>query len=195
MALPVAMMLLGLVLLGVPMLTLARRGRRINRVPTCRQCDLTSVLPVGVTCHGCGSGLNRPHPVRLSHAEPAQRAAFGRGPILSRPAPDLGFHTPTSRSSRSTSARIRLIPGTLGCMAPQPATTAHCVTHTKAGCPWMAHGTFSRAVHRKKLPATFNSRGCAGRDDGSGPRSPRRRRRRTPRRSPLPCPCHPRANQ
>lgn len=67
MTLPIALLLAGLVALGIVMIALARRGRRINRVPACRQCqfDLTSVLPAGVTCPECGSGLKRPHSVRI----------------------------------------------------------------------------------------------------------------------------------
>lgn len=67
MTLPTALLLLGLVLLGALMIALARRGRRINRVPACRQCqfDLSSVLPAGVTCPECGAGLRRPHSTRI----------------------------------------------------------------------------------------------------------------------------------
>ncbi len=67
MMLPTALLLLGLVLLGVLMIVLARRGRRINRVPACRQCqfDLSSVLPAGTTCPECGAGLKRPQSIRI----------------------------------------------------------------------------------------------------------------------------------
>ena len=54
------------------------RGRRINRVPACRDCgfDLSGVLPNGVTCPECGAGLRRPKAVRNGQR---RRIWFGIG--------------------------------------------------------------------------------------------------------------------
>lgn len=61
-----ALILLGFCLLGAFMVVLGIRGRRINRVPACRQCDfdLSKLLPEGVTCPECGAGLKRPKSIR-----------------------------------------------------------------------------------------------------------------------------------
>ena len=53
--------------LGVVLLVLGLRGRRLNRRPTCRSCrfDLSGTLPDGVTCPECGAGLKRERAVRI----------------------------------------------------------------------------------------------------------------------------------
>lgn len=63
-------LLIGLIaafLLGVVLVVLGWRGKRINRVPTCRDCgfDLSRVLPEGMTCPECGAGLRRAKGVRI----------------------------------------------------------------------------------------------------------------------------------
>ncbi len=59
--------LLAALALGVALLLLGLRGRRMDRTPLCRDCgfDLSGVLPDGKTCPECGSGLNRAKAVRI----------------------------------------------------------------------------------------------------------------------------------
>lgn len=59
--------LLGAVLLGVVLMVVGWRGRRLNRHPICRSCgfDLEGTLPQGVTCPECGAGLKRPNAFRV----------------------------------------------------------------------------------------------------------------------------------
>ncbi len=61
--------LLATLALGVILLSLGRRGRRLDRTPVCRTCgvDISATLPQSKTCPECGSGLNRPKAVRLGH--------------------------------------------------------------------------------------------------------------------------------
>src|SRR5690349_3923778 len=63
---PVLLSLLGAMLLGVLLLILGLRGKRLNDHPTCRDCgfDLENVYPASITCPECGSGLRRPKAVR-----------------------------------------------------------------------------------------------------------------------------------
>lgn len=63
-------MLLGLflaIVIGIALLVLGLRGRRVNRHPSCRGCgfDLSGTLPDGVTCPECGAGLKRDRAVRI----------------------------------------------------------------------------------------------------------------------------------
>lgn len=62
--------LLGLfvaIVIGIALLVLGLRGRRVNRHPSCRGCgfDLSGTLPDGVTCPECGAGLRRDKAVRI----------------------------------------------------------------------------------------------------------------------------------
>ncbi|CAG1009080.1 hypothetical protein PHYC_03650 [Phycisphaerales bacterium] len=66
--LPIVLMsLLSALIVGVVLIALGLRGRRINDHPICRQCsfDLEGVYPEGVTCPECGAGLKREKSVRL----------------------------------------------------------------------------------------------------------------------------------
>lgn len=58
--------LLGVFLLGVLLVVLGRRGRRLNDHPQCKWCgfDLHGVYPQSVTCPECGAGLKRDGAVR-----------------------------------------------------------------------------------------------------------------------------------
>jgi hypothetical protein len=65
-----AKLLFGLVvsiLVGIVLVWLGIRGRRINLHPVCRSCrfDLEGVLPAGITCPECGAGLKRERAVRI----------------------------------------------------------------------------------------------------------------------------------
>src|ERR1043165_4136412 len=59
--------LLGAMLLGIALIVVGRRGRRLNDHPVCRTChfDLNGVYPGGVTCPECGGGLKREGSVRI----------------------------------------------------------------------------------------------------------------------------------
>ncbi len=52
--------------LGVILILWGRRGKRLNKNPTCRDCrfDLTGVYPESITCPECGGGLNRHRAIR-----------------------------------------------------------------------------------------------------------------------------------
>jgi hypothetical protein len=67
MPLKVLLILLGSVALGVALLVLGLRGKRINTHPVCRQCrfDLSGQPEGTVTCPECGAGLKRPGFVRI----------------------------------------------------------------------------------------------------------------------------------
>lgn len=67
MTIRVFVILLSLIALGVLLLWLGLRGRRLNRNPCCRQCgfDLSGVLPAGVTCTECGAGVKLARFVRI----------------------------------------------------------------------------------------------------------------------------------
>ncbi len=59
--------LLAAIALGVLLVLWGRRGKRLNKNPTCRDCrfDLTGVYPESITCPECGAGLNRPKGVAM----------------------------------------------------------------------------------------------------------------------------------
>ncbi|GJQ28658.1 MAG: hypothetical protein HBSAPP03_05420 [Phycisphaerae bacterium] len=66
--LPVVLIsLLASLALGLAMLWVGLRGRRINDHPVCRQCafDLHGIYPESVTCPECGAGLKREKSVRI----------------------------------------------------------------------------------------------------------------------------------
>lgn len=66
--LPVVLLsLLAAFAIGVLLITVGARGRRINDHPICRQCgfDLDGVYPESVTCPECGAGLKREKSVRV----------------------------------------------------------------------------------------------------------------------------------
>ncbi len=58
--------LLGALAVGVLLIVLGLRGKRLNDHPVCRDCrfDLLGVYPGVITCPECGSGLRRPKAVR-----------------------------------------------------------------------------------------------------------------------------------
>ncbi|MEK6701730.1 MAG: hypothetical protein AABZ53_05675 [Planctomycetota bacterium] len=58
----ILLLLFATIPVGLALVWLGLRGRRINRVPNCRQCkfDLTGVWPASVTCPECGAGLKQP---------------------------------------------------------------------------------------------------------------------------------------
>lgn len=60
------LVLLSLLIVGVLLIALGRRGRRQNDHPQCRWCgfDLMGVYPASPTCPECGAGLKRPGAVR-----------------------------------------------------------------------------------------------------------------------------------
>ncbi len=66
MAAQILILLLASIGLGLILVTLGWRGRRLNDHPVCRSCrfDLEGVLPGGVTCPECGAGLKRPKATR-----------------------------------------------------------------------------------------------------------------------------------
>ncbi len=66
MAVQMLIVLFAAIVLGVVLVALGIRGKRINRHPSCRDCgfDLSGTLPDGVTCPECGAGLKRPKAVR-----------------------------------------------------------------------------------------------------------------------------------
>lgn len=55
-----------LVVVGIVLIVIGFRGKKLNNNPVCRGCgfDLQGVLPAGVTCPECGAGLKRPNAVR-----------------------------------------------------------------------------------------------------------------------------------
>jgi hypothetical protein len=72
----VLILLLLAMVVGLVLVIVGIRGRRINDHPVCRQChfDLQGIYPEVVTCPECGSGLKREHGVR--------QGARSRMPIL-----------------------------------------------------------------------------------------------------------------
>ncbi|CAN5869739.1 hypothetical protein BH11PLA1_BH11PLA1_15260 [soil metagenome] len=63
----ILLILLGVMVLGVFLVALGWRGRRINRHPQCRWCgfDLDGVYPATHTCPECGGGLKKAGMVRI----------------------------------------------------------------------------------------------------------------------------------
>ncbi|MFT3683753.1 MAG: hypothetical protein QM783_02305 [Phycisphaerales bacterium] len=61
------LILIGILLAGVVMVVLGRRGRKLNNHPQCRWCgfDLEGVYPQTPTCPECGAGLKRQNAVRM----------------------------------------------------------------------------------------------------------------------------------
>lgn len=61
MAVPILVALVVLLFVGLLLVVLGLRGRRINDHPICRQCrfDLQGVYPAAITCPECGAGLKR----------------------------------------------------------------------------------------------------------------------------------------
>ncbi|MBX9737075.1 MAG: cell envelope integrity protein TolA [Phycisphaerales bacterium] len=59
--------LVGMLVVGVVLFFVGKRGRRLNRNPVCRDCgfDLVGAYPGVVTCPECGSGLKRDGAVRI----------------------------------------------------------------------------------------------------------------------------------
>ncbi len=59
--------LVGMLVAGVVLFFVGKRGRRLNRNPVCRDCgfDLVGAYPGVVTCPECGSGLKRVGAVRV----------------------------------------------------------------------------------------------------------------------------------
>lgn len=70
---------LTLLLAGVLLILLGRRGRKINDHPQCTWCgfDLVGVYPAAVTCPECGAGLARTH-----GQKPVRQGVRVRQPIL-----------------------------------------------------------------------------------------------------------------
>jgi hypothetical protein len=61
------LVLLGSIVLGVVLLVLGLRGKRLNTNPICRDCafDLVAVPEGTITCPECGAGLKRPNAIRI----------------------------------------------------------------------------------------------------------------------------------
>ncbi len=59
--------LVGMLVVGVVLFFVGKRGRRLNRNPVCRDCgfDLVGAYPGVVTCPECGAGLKRDGAVRI----------------------------------------------------------------------------------------------------------------------------------
>ncbi len=77
--------LLAAMALGVALVWLGMRGRRINRNPSCRWCgfDLSGAPAEGVTCPECGAGLKREGAVRIGQRRRMWGvAAVGAGLVL-----------------------------------------------------------------------------------------------------------------
>jgi hypothetical protein len=70
---------LALLLAGVLLILLGRRGRKINNHPQCTWCgfDLVGVYPGAVTCPECGAGLARTH-----GPKPVRKGVRVRQPII-----------------------------------------------------------------------------------------------------------------
>lgn len=75
----VVLTFLALLLAGVLLILLGRRGRKINNHPQCTWCgfDLVGVYPAAVTCPECGAGLARTH-----GQKPVRQGVRVRQPIL-----------------------------------------------------------------------------------------------------------------
>lgn len=61
--------LLAATIVGIVLLVLGLRGRRVDDHPVCRDCgfDLSGVYPASSTCPECGAGLRRPRGVRIGN--------------------------------------------------------------------------------------------------------------------------------
>lgn len=103
--------LAAMLLSGALLVFLSWRGRRINRVPTCRDCnfDLTGVA--GITCPECGAGLRRPRAIRKG-----QRRRVWTGLVLglllilaSAPILALGFFAATTQRNLNSYKPLELL--------------------------------------------------------------------------------------
>jgi hypothetical protein len=88
-----ALVLVGV--LGVGVLWLGLRGRRINDHPICRQCrfDLSGVYPAAVTCPECGAGLKREGSVRRGARRRVGWAVAAGSLMILVPLPPVGVVT------------------------------------------------------------------------------------------------------
>lgn len=96
---PLFLILASMLCVGALLAFLSWRGRRINRVPACRDCnfDLTGVA--GITCPECGAGLRRPRAIRIGQRRRVW-TAFVLGLLLilgSAPLLALGFFAATTQ--------------------------------------------------------------------------------------------------
>ena len=107
------LILTGVLLAGATLAFLGWRGRRINRVPACRDCgfDLSGVLPNGVTCPECGAGLRRPKAVRNGQRK-RLKTAIALGILLmigSSSILGLGFFAATTNTNLDAFKPLELL--------------------------------------------------------------------------------------
>lgn len=93
MSMPFFLMLFGGLLLGVVLLWLGLRGRRVNRHPVCRWCsfDLEGVYPASPTCPECGAGLKRTRAVRIGVRRRLWPVVLLAAPLILLPAATFGL--------------------------------------------------------------------------------------------------------